>query len=75
MKQVTPLTITGGRIVTPEGVIEGAVRIAGGLIEAVGANVAPKDGDEVLNAKGQLVAPGIVDFGHRRTFDSVIGIC
>ena len=63
MKQVTPLTITGGRIVTRDGLVEGAVRIAGGLIEAVGADAAPQDGDEVLDAKGQLVAPGIVDFG------------
>ncbi|MHA7819315.1 MAG: dihydroorotase [Erythrobacter sp.] len=63
MKQVRPLTITGGEIVTPQGVAKGAVRLTSGVIEAVGADVVPQDGDEVLDAKGRLVAPGIVDFG------------
>ena len=63
MKQTRALTITHGKIVTPDGVIEGAVRLAGGLIDAVGADVTPQDGDEVLQAKGRLVAPGLVDFG------------
>lgn len=63
MKQVTPLTITGGNIVTRQGVVEGAVRLSGGLIEAVGADVTPQNGHEVLDAKGNLIAPGIVDFG------------
>lgn len=63
MTQARPLTITGGEIVTPQGVSKGAVRLVGGLVEAVGADVAPQDGDEVLDARGRLVAPGIVDFG------------
>jgi len=63
MKQVTPLTIAGGKIVTPQGVVEGAVRLTGGLIETVGADVTPQNGDEVIDAKGNLIAPGIVDFG------------
>ena len=63
MKQTRALTITGGKIVTPDGIVEGAVRLAGGLIDSCGADVTPQDGDEVLKAKGKLVAPGIVDFG------------
>jgi dihydroorotase len=63
MKQTRALTITGGKIVTPDGIDEGAVRLAGGLIDSCGADVTPQDGDEVLKAKGKLVAPGIVDFG------------
>lgn len=63
MKQATPLTITGGQIVTPAGIVPGAVRLVDGLIEAVGEGVAPQDGDDLLDAKGKLVAPGIVDFG------------
>ncbi len=63
MKQVQPITITGGRLVTPDGVIEGAIRLNGGLIEALGANVAPQDGDAVIDARGKLVAPGLVDLG------------
>ena len=63
MKQTRPLTITGGKIVTPAGVTQGAVRLVDGLIEAIGADVAAQDGDQVLAAKGKLVAPGLIDFG------------
>ncbi len=62
MKQLRPITITGGRVVTPGGVASGAVRCVEGLIEAVGT-VAPQDGDEIVDAGGRLVAPGLVDFG------------
>ncbi|MXP13348.1 amidohydrolase family protein [Altererythrobacter confluentis] len=62
MKQTQPLTITGGRLVLPDTITNGAVRIADGLIAAVG-DIAPQDGDEVLDARGQLIAPGLVDFG------------
>ena len=62
MKQTQPLIITGGRLVLPDTITNGAVRIADGLIAAVG-DIAPQDGDEVLDARGQLIAPGLVDFG------------
>ena len=62
MKQLRPVTITGGRLVTPDGVRPGAIRFAEGRIEAVG-EVSPQDGDETVDARGQLVAPGLVDFG------------
>jgi dihydroorotase len=62
MKQVRPLTITGGRLVSPAGIVAGAIRCIDGRIEAVG-EVAPLDGDEVVDAGGLLVAPGLVDFG------------
>ena len=62
MKQQRPLTITGGRLVTPEGVRPGTIRCAEGRIEEVG-DVTARDGDEVVDAGGQLVAPGLVDFG------------
>jgi dihydroorotase len=62
MRQARPLTITGGRLVTPDGVAEGAVRLVDGRIAALGA-VAAQDGDETLNARGAIVAPGLVDFG------------
>lgn len=62
MKQPRPVTITGGRLVTPAGVKPGALRFADGRIDAVG-DVRPQDGDEVIDARGQLVTPGLVDFG------------
>lgn len=62
MKQIRPLTITGGRLVTPQGVEPGALRCVDGRIEAIG-EVTPQDGDETVDARGQLIAPGLVDFG------------
>jgi dihydroorotase len=63
MKQAQPLTITNAQIVTPQGIIAGAVRCVDGMIAAVGPDVTPQDGDAARDAKGKLVAPGIVDFG------------
>jgi dihydroorotase len=63
MKQARALTITGGQVVTPDGLVSGAVRCADGVILAAGADVAPAEGDEVIAAKGKLIAPGIVDCG------------
>ncbi len=63
MKQARPLAITGGRLVASDGVIEGTIRIVDGLIAGVGENVRPEDGDEVVEAKGRLVAAGLIDFG------------
>jgi dihydroorotase len=62
MKAQRPLTITGGRLVLPDGVRPGAVRCVDGRIDAVG-EVNPAEGDEVVDAAGALVAPGLVDFG------------
>lgn len=62
MKPARPLTIVGGKLVTPGGVQPGAVRCIDGMIEAVG-DVVPQAGDDVIDAGGRLVAPGLVDFG------------
>ena len=62
MKQARPVTIAGGRLVLPGGVGDGAIRLAGGRIEALG-DIAPRDGDEVVAANGVLIAPGLIDYG------------
>lgn len=62
MKQTTPLTLLNGRLVTPQGLREGALRCEGARIVALG-DVAAQDGDDVLDAKGALIAPGLVDLG------------
>ena len=62
MKQARPLVIVNGRLVGPSGVTDGGVRIIDGCIEAVG-DVNAEDGDEQVDAKGQLIAPGLVDLG------------
>ena len=58
MKQPAPITIANGRIVTTEGVSEGALRMENGLITE-----ADKDSGETIDARGKLVVPGIVDLG------------
>ncbi|WP_454598555.1 dihydroorotase [Qipengyuania sp. SM2507] len=62
MKQVKPLTITGGQLVLADGSREGAVRLVDGRIEALG-DIAAQPGEDILDAKGKLVAPGLVDYG------------
>ncbi len=62
MKQTRPLIITGARLVLPSGVVPGALRCVGGVIDAVG-EVQPQDGDDTFDARGALLAPGLVDFG------------
>ena len=63
MKQTQPLTVVGGKIVTSDGVADGAVRCVDGLIEEAGADVAAHEGDTIVHAKGKLIAPGLVDLG------------
>ncbi|WP_296674791.1 dihydroorotase family protein [Novosphingobium sp.] len=64
MKPSAALTITGGQIVQPGRAPQpGAIRCEGGRIVAEGEDVAPQDGDQVIDAKGALIAPGLVDLG------------
>lgn len=63
MKQARPLTIANAQLVTPDGMVRGAVRCVDGLIAALGTDAAAQDGDEVIDARGKLVAPGLVDLG------------
>lgn len=62
MKQQRPITITGGRLVCPDGVREGSLRLVDGRIAAVG-DLTSEPGDEQVDAAGMLVAPGLVDLG------------
>ncbi len=63
----TSLAVVGGRVVTPDAVIDGGVRIAGEQIAAVGDIDADTDTvtdagtDTVIDADGRLVLPGLVD--------------
>lgn len=63
MSAAPPLTIINGRLVLPEGLPQqGALRCEHGRITALGA-VTPHQGDTVVDAKGALIAPGLIDFG------------
>lgn len=61
MKQQRPLTIANGRLVTPDGLREGTLRLVDGMIDALDAPA--QDGDETIDANGAFVAPGLVDLG------------
>lgn len=60
MKQKRPIAITGGLLVTPSGLAEGTLRLVDGTIVAPGS--VSEEGDEVIDARGRLVVPGLVDF-------------
>ncbi len=57
------LTVTNALIFDGVGpdLHEGAVRIEDGDIVAVGADVCPGDGDDVIDARGAVVSPGFID--------------
>ena len=58
-----PITIINGRLVLPSGEPQnGVLRCVEGKIAALG-DISPQDGDTVIDAKGQLIAPGLVDLG------------
>lgn len=54
------LVITNGHIATPNGVIDADLAIQDEKIAAIGHNLAAHS-DQVLDAKGQMVLPGMVD--------------
>lgn len=63
MSQAAPLTVANGLLVLAEGAPrKGAIRCEGGRIVALG-DVAAQPGDLTVDAKGKLVAPGLVDLG------------
>ena len=64
MSTAAPLVITGGRLVLPTGEPErGAIRCENGMIVALGDAAIARDGDTVVDAKGALVAPALIDLG------------
>jgi N-acetylglucosamine-6-phosphate deacetylase len=57
----TPTALCGGRIVTPDGVLEGGwLTVRDGLIEAVGSGE-PGAGGDLVELAGAWVLPGFVD--------------
>ncbi len=62
MKQTVPRLFTNGTLVLPGSVCEGALRCVDGLITDLG-ELEPDAGDEVVDARGALIAPGLVDLG------------
>ena len=55
------LVIRGGRVVSPDSVVEASVAIKDGKILAVGADEAMPPADDTLDARGMHVLPGAID--------------
>ncbi|APE27150.1 Dihydroorotase [Aurantiacibacter gangjinensis] len=56
--------ISNGRVLTPEGVVEGTICMADGHIDSVETSADQStENAAILDAKGQFVVPGIVDLG------------
>ena len=53
--------IKNGTIVTAESEFIADIYLDGEEIAAIGANIEPKDGDEVIDADGKYILPGGVD--------------
>jgi dihydroorotase len=57
----TDLVIRGGKVVSPDSVIDASVAIKDGMIMVVGADEAMPPAGEVLDAQGLHVLPGAID--------------
>ena len=55
------LVIAGGRLVTPDDILETDLAVDGGKIAAIGDARSLPDGEESVDASGLLVLPGVVD--------------
>jgi dihydroorotase (multifunctional complex type) len=60
------LVVRNGKLVSPRGVIEGGLAIDGGVIVAVAKSPNLPEADEIIDARGRVVLPGVLD-GHSHT--------
>jgi allantoinase len=58
---VIDLVIKGGKVVTPYGVVDVSVGIDEGRIVSITRDIRTPAADRILDAKGQLVLPGVID--------------
>ncbi len=58
------LVVTGGRVIDPESGLDGRAQVAvkDGRIAAVAPDLAPFDAARTIDAAGQIVCPGLIDF-------------
>jgi len=67
--------IKGGRVIDPAQNLDGALDVAinGDKIAAVSKDIPPQEGKQVIDAKGKLVTPGLIDV-HCHVFDTIMKI-
>jgi dihydroorotase len=58
-----PLLVRGGRVIDPSQQLDATrdVLLMDGVVAEVGTRIAAPDGTEVVEARGQVVAPGLID--------------
>jgi dihydroorotase len=68
------LVLQSGRVIDPAQALDGVmdVGVTGGRIAAVAAGLAPGDAREVVDARGRLVLPGLIDT-HAHVYQYVTG--
>lgn len=54
----------------PPMVSDGSLRVEGGFIKAVGAEVTPQDGDEIVDCQNAVLMPGLVN-GHTHLYSAL----
>jgi dihydroorotase len=61
-KQLSNFLLKGGRLIDPASGRDGSfdVRVRGGIVDAIGADL-PPDGATVIDVKGLVVTPGLID--------------
>jgi len=71
------LVIAGGRVIDPKNNLDGVLDVAiqGSRIRAVQANLDISNASKVLNAKGKLVVPGLIDIHTHTRFMEMPSIC
>jgi dihydroorotase len=69
------IVIKGGRVIDPAQNIDGAMDVAinGDKIAAVDKDISPQEGKKLVDAKGRLVTPGLIDV-HCHVFDTIMKI-
>jgi N-acetylglucosamine-6-phosphate deacetylase len=56
-----PLKIINGKLITPAGIVEGTLRLAGDKIEQISKHTIEGEEIQIIDAKGKYVSPGFID--------------
>jgi len=69
------ILIKGGRVIDPAQNIDGTMDVAinGDKIAAVDKDISPQEGQQLIDARGKIVTPGLIDM-HCHVFDSIMPI-
>lgn len=58
---MTATLVSGGTVVTADGRVDADILVDGGIIAAIGRGLAPPAGATVIDVRGLVVLPGIID--------------